>query len=115
MTSSCDICLTLRSWRSYRSAVAGVSKKLPPTIVEIKGRPNRRKGYLFRLRRYFAASELPFVTVDEKDFEAKTRGILLDRRLVSEAHKTDAAHGRFEIVGFESWSFELRRWTFSED
>lgn len=56
-SSSLVICRTFRSCRSYRSAVAGVRKKDPKTMVAMKGRPKSRNGCFARAARYFAGSE----------------------------------------------------------
>lgn len=54
--------------------MAGVSIKLPATIVLIKGRPKSRKGCFWSALRYFAASELGSVAL--KDLEENGPGIV---------------------------------------
>lgn len=71
---SCVICWFLRSWRSYRNAVAGVSINDPATMVLMNGRPKSRKGCFRRALRYLAARVLGRVA--RKEFEANGPGIV---------------------------------------
>lgn len=57
--SSLLSCCTLRSYRSYRKAAAGVKAKEPATMTPMKGRPKRRNGCRESRARYSAPSRSP--------------------------------------------------------